>query len=227
MPGRESLRSRDRRSSDAQPPPISIATVDVVGTSDRGGTQEPGDGNDQPLPEGTTSSGRVVKPVDEAKPATKRARGAEVAYNFDTVIEPSPRFQQLVAESVTAKNHQELIAAEMKMWNLRHRYSEVGSKSRHSLKGDRLLRFADMKLGNPEKDSDIKPTENRELKAVPEAQTFDTDNGGRLQNIGSEENGYVMGASLLGIVLFDTLQSDILLTAGENSPHLNTPNSRR
>jgi hypothetical protein len=108
----------------------------------------------------TTRSGRVVKqrvltqPVVKQRvptqPVVKKQRGPSLATNFQSVVLPSPQYQALLADSMAAKTPQEVAMAEMKLWNVRHRYAPEGSNSPNALNLQHLRNFMERKLG-PEK----------------------------------------------------------------------------
>jgi hypothetical protein len=194
---------RGRPSPDAQTPRGSTAPIDGSDTRDIEGTPDPAGASAQPLSSVTTRSGRVVGKLVPTNPVVKKERGAEVASNFERVILRSARYQAVLAESTAAKTREELAAAEMKLWNLRHRYAPEGSNSPHSVNLQRLLKLAEQKLGREERDMRSNPRENQEMAAVSGDETADPQESAGPGFNGAEAQLDVMGTNLLGIKPFN------------------------
>ncbi|KAA8912048.1 hypothetical protein FN846DRAFT_1019401 [Sphaerosporella brunnea] len=130
---------------------IAISPEDAtLPTQPMGDTGSP---SDEPSPAATDSK-RILRnrevslqlpqrPMSETP--IRRERGAEVSSNFDSAIVPSARYQELVRESLAAlvPTPQELMLAEKKLWNLRHRYRPEGSISPFAMQMTHLQELAE------------------------------------------------------------------------------------
>jgi hypothetical protein len=155
----------------------------------------------------TTRSGRVVKPLLPIITGIKKERKAEVASEFSTKIEPSPRYQALLRESEYAQSPEDIAKIETKLWNVRHRYKPEGSSSPHALNLERLRSLVDKRRGsraqdakgNVEGEGKKKNAKNNDNKA-----TLDPDGDRGLdeaehsESVGPQE----MGHNLMGTTPF-------------------------
>jgi hypothetical protein len=151
---------KPQTSSGARTARGSTVTVNGSAISEKEGTPAPAAASAQTRSTITTRSGRVVRqlvPIEPvvkkqvaAHPVVKKQRGPSLASNFENVVLPSAAYQALLAESRAARTPQELATAEMKLWNVRHRYAPEGSNSPNALNLQHLRNFVERKLG-PEK----------------------------------------------------------------------------